>query len=138
MRWVISDSTGVFSCLAATSYIHWGSCGLSGEIRVNASFVDGFSCSGVLSDWNPRSCSSRSKIVLALENCKTKRKEGNRSPPLFRANYSSPTTTPTLRASLGMSFPRQFLERLLLTSQLWSRAVLALIYFYYKLFIILW
>ncbi len=47
--------------------LKWSSCGLSGEVRVNATFPDGKSCDATLTDWNSRLCGSRSKLILATD-----------------------------------------------------------------------
>ena len=56
----------------------WGSCGLSGEVRVNVTFAGGKpSCDATLTDWNSRMCTTRSKLILATDvNCWQKQRYG--------------------------------------------------------------
>ena len=57
----------MFSNISDENKIKWGSCGLSGETKVNVTFADGQSCDAILTDWNSRMCSSRSKLMIATD-----------------------------------------------------------------------
>ena len=53
--------------LSAEANLQFSSCGLGGELKVNSTFADGTQCGGRVSDWNPRKCSVRSRMVLLLD-----------------------------------------------------------------------
>ena len=61
---------------SATPRIQWGSCGLSGEMRVNFTVGDPKGCDGTLTDWNPRACSAKSKLMVWSDQCRVYYKDG--------------------------------------------------------------
>lgn len=63
--------------LSAKTSIQWGKCGLSGEVRVNATFPDGTSCNGRLGDWKETICHDRPKLTLEMPHCRHRRTQGN-------------------------------------------------------------
>ncbi len=72
-----ADVARIFFSFADDNKIQWGSCGLSGELRVNVTFPGGDSCDATLGDWNPRMCQARSKLVLAPDpSCSLQRRHG--------------------------------------------------------------
>ena len=62
-----------FYFFVVSSQLRWGRCGLGGQVRVNVS-LPGVgkrrTCQGTLTDWNMRSCSSTSKLLLRATRCR--------------------------------------------------------------------
>lgn len=61
----------------AESRMHFGSCGLGGRIRVNATFPEAdVNCEGELSDWDSRVCQATYQLSLNLTNCRARQFQG--------------------------------------------------------------